>query len=271
MKELWDDLGYEGLGLSAQNLRDHVAKADRNQESTSSDGVFASIEAPMHPEPKNGLENLLNRNANKRSELDLHISLDQAGVLHMKDQEQVVQRPQRQAPFHWENTGGLITVKTSEQLNQPAISGNDNEAAITGEVPEYKHLLFPSSVFWGQDPEGRPITVNVSTIDDAYDEIVKWRKNTFLVPYGKIGREFIDKFTEHINDWNNGSPLQHIALKAAIVLLAVGLQKPSQKSKAKDHQECLCKRLDEWNRGEINSLLREGRAIQAPNQFPQKE
>ena len=88
-------------------------------------------------------------------------------------------------------------------------------------------------MFWGQDPEGRPITVNVSTVEDAYDEIVKWRKNTFLVPYGKIGREFIDKFTEHINDWNNGSPLQLIALKAAIVLLSVGLQKPSQKSKAK--------------------------------------
>ena len=129
-------------------------------------------------------------------------------------------------------------------------------------LPEYKHLLFPSSVFWGQYPEGRSITVNVSTIEVAYDEIVKWRKNTFLVPYGKIGREFIDKFTEHINDWNNGSPLQHIALKAAIVLLAVGLQKPSQKSKAKEHQECLGKRLDQWSRGKIGSLLREGRAIQ---------
>ena len=104
--------------------------------------------------------------------------------------------------------------------------------------------------------------MNVSTIEDAYDEIVKWRKNTFLVPYGKIGREFIDKFTEHINDWNNGSPLQHIALKAAIVLLAVGVQKPSQKSKAKDHKECLGKRLDQWNRGEIDFLLRQGRAIQ---------
>ena len=104
--------------------------------------------------------------------------------------------------------------------------------------------------------------MNVSTIEDAYDEIVKWRKNTFLVPYGKIGREFIDKFTEHINDWNNGSPSQHVALKAAIVLLAVGLQKPNQKSKAKEHQECLGKRLDQWNRGEIGSLLREGRAIQ---------
>ena len=55
---------------------------------------------------------------------------------------------------------------------------------------------------------------------------------------------------------------KHIALKAAIVLLAVGLQKPSQKSKAKDHQECLFKRLDQWNRGEIDSLLCEGRAIQ---------
>ena len=72
--------------------------------------------------------------------------------------------------------------------------------------------------------------MNVSTIEDAYDEIVKWWKSTFLVPYGKIGREFIDKFTEHINDWNNGSPLQNIALKAAIFLLAVGLQKPSEGS-----------------------------------------
>ena len=104
--------------------------------------------------------------------------------------------------------------------------------------------------------------MNTSTIEDAYDEMVKWQKNTFLAPYGKIGREFIDKFTEHINDWNNGSPLQHITLKAAIVLVAVGLQKPSQKSKAKDHQECLGKRLDQWNRGEIGSLLSEGRAIQ---------
>ena len=67
----------------------------------------------------------------------------------------------------------------------------------------------------------------MSTIEDTYEE---WWKNTFIVPYGKIGKVFMDKFTEHINDWNNLSPLQHIALKAAIILLAVGLQKPSQKS-----------------------------------------
>ena len=56
--------------------------------------------------------------------------------------------------------------------------------------------------------------------------------------------------------------MQHIALKAAIVLLAVGLQKPSQKSKAKEHQECLAKRLALWKEGEIDVLVREGPIIQ---------
>ena len=56
--------------------------------------------------------------------------------------------------------------------------------------------------------------------------------------------------------------MQHLALKAAIVLLAVGLQNPSQKSKAKEHQECLEKRLKLWRNGEIDCQLREGRMIQ---------
>ena len=64
-------------------------------------------------------------------------------------------------------------------------------------------------------------------IDNAYNEISKWPKNTFLVPYGKVRREFIDKMTEHINDWNNGSKMQPTALKAATAFLAVSLPKPS--------------------------------------------
>ena len=84
----------------------------------------------------------------------------------------------------------------------------------------------------------------------------------FSRPIWKVGRAFGDKMTEHINDWNNGSKMQPIALKEAIVLNAVGLQKPSQKSKAKDRQECLAKRLVLWKEGEIDKLLREGRMIQ---------
>ena len=62
-----------------------------------------------------------------------------------------------------------------------------------------------------------------------------------------------------INVCNSGSDNQHISLKAAFVLLAVGLQKPSPKSKAKDHQDVLSKRLIIWRQGEINKLLRETR------------
>ena len=103
------------------------------------------------------------------------------------------------------------------------------------------------------------ITITTATIDDAYNEVTTWRKKTFLVPYGKTGRDFIDQLTKLIDDWNNRSPMQHLALKAAIVLLATALQKPRQRSKAKKHQECLEKR---WRKGEIESLLREGRMIQ---------
>ena len=62
----------------------------------------------------------------------------------------------------------------------------------------------------------------ISVILEAYDEITTWRKNVFLVPYGRTGRDFIDQLTLHINKWNKASDNQHIALKAAFVLLAVG-------------------------------------------------
>ena len=63
------------------------------------------------------------------------------------------------------------------------------------------------------------IVLSSSTIINAYSEIVRWKKNVFLVPYGKIGRDFIDEVTSHINDWNNSSDNCHVYLKAAFVLL----------------------------------------------------
>ena len=120
-----------------------------------------------------------------------------------------------------------------------------------------------SRAFAGGDrSDGSTIAIPTSIITDAYNEISTWRKNVFLVPYGKVGRDFIDQITSHINDWNSGSDNQHICLKAAFVLLALVLQKPNAKSKAKDHQDVLSTRLTHWRQGEINKLLREGRIIQ---------
>ena len=63
--------------------------------------------------------------------------------------------------------------------------------------------------------------------------------------------------------------MHHIALTAAIVLLA--LQKPSQGSKAKDHQECLSRRLALWKEGEIdNTPTRRANVTKAPHKASKK-
>ena len=118
-------------------------------------------------------------------------------------------------------------------------------------LPTYATVNLPGSVNWGRNSDGGMITITTATIDDAYNEVTTWRKNTFLIPYGKTGRDFIDQLTKLIDDWNNRSPMQHLALKAAIVLLVTALQKPGQRSKAKGHQKFLEKRLTLWRNGEI--------------------
>ena len=127
---------------------------------------------------------------------------------------------------------------------------------------DYEPVNKPSSIYLGRKSDRAEIWVNTTTIVNAYNEVTTWQKNTFLVPYGKIGRDVIDQLAKHINDWNNYSEMQHIALTAAIVLLALALQKPSQGSKGKDHQDCLSRRLALWKEGEIDTLEREGRMIQ---------
>ena len=126
---------------------------------------------------------------------------------------------------------------------------------------------------WG-NTNGVDIFIPTSLFDDAYDEIVFWRKNTFLVPYDKVGREFIDTLSNLIKEWNDRTQLQCVTLKAFFVLLAVGMEKPSRTSKSKDHQDCLKERLELWKEGQIEKLLREGRLLQsrlskAKSQSPQ--
>ena len=53
---------------------------------------------------------------------------------------------------------------------------------------------------WGKRSDGNEIVISTSVITDAYNEIATWRKNVFLVPYGKVGRDFIDQVTAHISE-----------------------------------------------------------------------
>ena len=59
------------------------------------------------------------------------------------------------------------------------------------------------------------------------------------------------------------NPLERIVLKAAMILPALLLQRPSPKSRSKDHTKFLQERLAKWKEGAFDELLEECRTIQA--------
>ena len=65
-----------------------------------------------------------------------------------------------------------------------------------------------------------------------------------ILPTGHAGKKFITECTKLINAWTTNSPLHKIALKALSVMPSLLLQKPNKKSKTKEHNECLKRRLN---------------------------
>ena len=57
--------------------------------------------------------------------------------------------------------------------------------------------------------------------------------------------------------------MEEMALKAAMVLPALVLQKPFSASKSKDHTSCLERRMKKWEDGHLIQLFHEAQSIQA--------
>ena len=81
----------------------------------------------------------------------------------------------------------------------------------------------------------------VNLINDIYNEIAQRRKNIFKLPSGKAAKSFITELTFWLEHFNKNSEYQYIALKVYFILPSLLLQKPSKKSKYKDH----CRKLEE--------------------------
>ena len=99
-------------------------------------------------------------------------------------------------------------------------------------------------------------------VDAIYDEVVHYRKNLFTVPSGSAGKEFVKELTFWIKQFNENTDLIQISLKVFMLLIALILQKPSAKSKSKDHMKAVERRLQMWRNGEVDALLEEIRFIQ---------
>ena len=47
-------------------------------------------------------------------------------------------------------------------------------------LPECEAVNTPSVFIWGQNSEGKAVTITTSMIDDFYNEITKWWKNILM-------------------------------------------------------------------------------------------
>ena len=66
-------------------------------------------------------------------------------------------------------------------------------------------------------------------IDEAYNQIVHWLPSLFMVPSGKYGKQFVMELTKLLNAFANTSSQELFAVKAAMTLPALLLQKPHSK------------------------------------------
>ena len=77
----------------------------------------------------------------------------------------------------------------------------------------------------------------------AYEEVVHWKQNLFLVPFGKSGNQFVSELTRLYKAYAEEAALESIALKATTVLSILALQKPHCNLKAIENASYLERRL----------------------------
>ena len=79
----------------------------------------------------------------------------------------------------------------------------------------------------------------VQQISSAYDVSVHWCCNLFLVPFGKAGKVFVGELAKLFTAYGEDGALECIALKAAMVLCSLLLQRPFRAAKIQVLIACL--------------------------------
>ena len=149
-------------------------------------------------------------------------------------------------------------INTSLTPPQPIV--RDPESPNGGNPPISQDPTLNSQAYvWGTHSGDEIMQLGTS----AYEEIVFWRSNIFKLPSGAAGKRYVREMTRLITFWTEDrKPLADVALKLLMVMPALLLQKPHKKSTSKQHTQYLNKRMDLWDAGNLEELLREGRAIQ---------
>ena len=116
-----------------------------------------------------------------------------------------------------------------------------------------------NKIKWG-DKEGEEVIK--SCISGVYEEIIKWKKNIYMLPRGKAGTDFIKELTRLLYLFIDDTKWFRLALSLVHIFMPIMLQKPSSNSKARENAKYLGARLKLWSEGKIEILMEECREIQ---------
>ena len=118
----------------------------------------------------------------------------------------------------------------------------------------------PEAIFQWREYNGADFACDINEI---YIEAVHWRRNIFMIPSGKVGKDYVREQARLFSAYYaEKSALEQVSLKAALVMPLLLLQKSHPKSKTKEHAQCLERRLKLWFLGNIKELVHECRTIQ---------
>ena len=148
-------------------------------------------------------------------------------------------------------------------------SGDNDHTSGTSEAGEGDDLQLPSftpvvhpddqTVVWGEKTYGEMRR----QIEHAYDCVAQnFKKNVVELPSGSQGKRFVREVARLNRQIYEGGPLQLLAAKAEKIMVHLLLQRTAKGAKKKDHVANLRRRLDLWDRGEIDALLEEALVFQ---------
>ena len=102
-------------------------------------------------------------------------------------------------------------------------------------------LPSPEPIFSQGDVDGGTFCC---ALNGVYNEIVHWKRNLFKIPTGKAGTALVQELSRTFRArelsrmfraYADCSALESVAMKAAMEIPALLLQKPHPRFKAKDH------------------------------------
>ena len=149
---------------------------------------------------------------------------------------------------------------TISALPAPQVKYTDTKVPTESccNLPDFEEPKDINKSSWGV-LDGEQI---LKTCIKVYNEVVKWRRNLFLLPSGAVGKQFIEELNKVVSSFVSKASNESAAMTKLMIMPALLLQKPAKKSKTAQHVQALKRRLLLWTEGKLDELLREGKAIQ---------